>query len=239
MSAQRDRWGNIAWLYQRSKADAVYDLLGVTFAEASGNLDLPGTLDVTGAVTLDSTLSVAGVPTFAAEPIVAIDSAVTNAVVDALTLRATSTGTPTAGLGPGVVFESENSTPAVHEQARIEVDWAVNTADSEDSDMRFYCYDGGAKTLMASLIGATPEVVIPVNLDVDAVIDLKGDGTNVIVLDTAATNFFKITATGQGGVTLDATLNTAPANTFLGYVKVDMNGTPGYVPIYTAPPTTT
>lgn len=58
MSSSFDKWGGPAWAFQ-SKIDAVYDLLGATF-DASNNLDLPGTLDVTGAATLDSTLGVTG-----------------------------------------------------------------------------------------------------------------------------------------------------------------------------------
>lgn len=159
MSSTRDRWGGPSWAFQ-DKEDAFYDLSGGSTLDSSGNLDLGGTLDVTGAVTFDSTLAVTGastltgVVTFSAEPIIAIDSAATNTVVDAATFRVTSTGTPAAGLGVGLVFELENDTPATHEAARIEVDWATETAGSEDSDIRFDVYDGGSKITALSLIGA-------------------------------------------------------------------------------------
>lgn len=61
MSSNYDRWKSPAWMFQ-SKADAVYDLLGgATFS--GSDLDLAGTLDVTGATVLDSTLQVDGAAT--------------------------------------------------------------------------------------------------------------------------------------------------------------------------------
>jgi hypothetical protein len=158
MSSVREMWGSPAWMFQ-SKADAFYDLSGGSTL-SSGNLDLAGTLDVTGAATFDSTVTITGtltqtgVATFAVEPIVAVDDANNNTTVDLLTLRHTTSGTPAASLGGALVFDLENSTPAVHEAGRIEVDWETVTAASEDSDMRFQVYNGGTKVTPLSLIGA-------------------------------------------------------------------------------------
>ena len=70
-------------------------------------------------------------------------------------------------------------------------------------------------------------------------VTIAGDATDTIVLNTVATNLLTVTADGQGGVSIDGTLNTAAADAFEGYITVDINGTPGYIPIWSAPPTTT
>jgi hypothetical protein len=175
MSSVNDLWGGPSWAFQ-TKADATYDLLEGATLDTSGNLTLVGALDVQG-ITNDLTLTQTGVATFAVEPIVAIDQAGTNAVVDAMTLRVTSTGTPAAGLGVALVFETENDAPATHEAGRIEVDWATETAASEDSDMRFDVYDGGSKVTPLAIIGATPSVLVTGNLDVTGDITLTDGGT--------------------------------------------------------------
>jgi hypothetical protein len=234
MSSAFDRWGGPAWAFQ-SKADAFYDISDGS-SLSSGNLDLAGTLDVTGAVTLDSTaeitgtLTQTGVATFAAEPIVAIDSATTAAVVDGLTVRVTSTGTPAAGLGTAIVFESENDAPATHEAGRIEVDWATVTAASEDSDMRFDVYDGGTKVTPLAIIGATPQVTVTGQLGVTSIATFNAEP--VVAIDSAVTAAvvdamtLRVTSTGTPAAGLGAGLvfdleNDAPATHEAARIEVD------------------
>ncbi len=74
-----------------------------------------------------------------------IDSAVTNAIQDVLTLSSTSTGTVTAGLGSGLVFNVEDL-GGIEEQGSIDVLLTDVTDASEDADMTFNLNRAGTIT---------------------------------------------------------------------------------------------
>lgn len=64
--------------------------------------------------------SFSGVKTFTATPVVAIDDASNNAVTDVLTLKHTTSGDPSAGMGVGVGVTIENDTDATTECANLD-----------------------------------------------------------------------------------------------------------------------
>jgi hypothetical protein len=67
------------------------------------------TLDVTGATTLGSTLAVTGAVTGSAGATVAKEDSGTNTVLNPITVKRTSSGTPAAGIGAGVEFTTETA----------------------------------------------------------------------------------------------------------------------------------
>lgn len=66
------------------------------------------------------------------------DDAATNTVVDLITLTKSTTGTPAAGLGSGILFRGEGaSNGAMYDQARISTYWTTATAGAGSSDLTF------------------------------------------------------------------------------------------------------
>lgn len=88
-------------LFKIARADGAATIQGVS--SVSSNLDLSGTLDVTGAATLDSTLAVAGASTLAAVAATTVDASgrITSTVAAGLPVfkLALTSDTPTVAFG--------------------------------------------------------------------------------------------------------------------------------------------
>ena len=96
-----------------------------------------------------TTLALTGVQT------ITTDSATTNADIPTLTLRATSTGTPAAGIGPSIEFESETSAGApgnVEIGGVLALEATDVTSTSEDFDFVFNLMAAGAAATEAARI---------------------------------------------------------------------------------------
>lgn len=75
---------------------------------------------------------------------VTVDSATTNAVITPFEIKATSTGTPAAGIGTGLSFSTETSVGNVETGAAIRAITTDVTSGSEDFDLSFLTMAAGA-----------------------------------------------------------------------------------------------
>ena len=134
--------------------------------------------DSGGALTFDgSVLAVTGTQT------ITTDSATTNADIPVITLRATSTGTPAAGIGPSIEFESETTAggPGNVEIGGVLALEATDVgAATEDFDFVFDTMAGGATAVERMRISSLGVVTASVFSG-----DLTIDGTAFVTVDTA------------------------------------------------------
>jgi len=134
--------------------------------------------DSGGALTFDgSVLAVTGTQT------ITTDSATTAADIPVLTLRATSTGTPAAGIGPSIEFESETAAggPGNIEIGGLIASEATDVGGAtEDFDFVFSTMAGGTAAAERMRIASTGIVTAPVFSG-----DLTIDGSAFVTVDTA------------------------------------------------------
>jgi hypothetical protein len=148
--------------------------------------------DSGGLLTFDgSTLAVTGTQT------ITTDSATTNADIPVLTLRATSTGTPAAGIGPSIEFEAETSAGGpgnVEIGGLLALEATDVTSTSEDFDFVFQLMAAGAAAAEVARITSTGSLFLDEKAAADA--DVAGQGQ--IWVSTGTTNDLYFTDdTGQ------------------------------------------
>lgn len=86
-------------------------------------------------------------------------SSTTNAVVDCAEIKLDSTGTPTAGIGAGLVFKVDDA-GGVEEQASIDCVLTTVTNGSEDADVVFKVNKAGTMTEMLRIDGSAQSLVV-------------------------------------------------------------------------------
>lgn len=155
-----------------SQGGTVTKILGL---DASGP-----TVVVTGGLTVSGTLAVTGATTESAAKTITVDNASNNAVTDILNLSHSTSGTPAAGLGVGLVFKGENATPAVIEIASIDAVYTDVTAGAEYADIVFNVITNGSSLELMRLDSSTDTVSISGNL--------ATTGTSTVTVDNATTN---------------------------------------------------
>ena len=138
--------------------------------------------DSGGLLTFDgTTLALTGNQT------ITVDSATTAADIPVLTLRATSTGTPAAGIGPSIEFEAETSAGApgnVEIGGLLALEATDVTSTSEDFDFVFQLMSAGAAAAEVARITSTGSLFLDEKAEADP--DVAGQGQ--IWVDIATTN---------------------------------------------------
>lgn len=104
----------------------------VTIPDASGTLPL-----------LSFAQSWTAIQTFTAAPVIAIDSATTNALVTVGTLKLTTSGTAAASLGPQLLWQIEDAAGNVEDAGFLGCRWTDATNGSEDSEYVFRLKQAG------------------------------------------------------------------------------------------------
>jgi hypothetical protein len=152
-----------------------------TGVEWTSNVDVPGTLDVTGAVALDSTLTVAGAATF--------NGSVTMGDADDIIL-ATGTGTK-IGTAVGQKLAFYNATPVVQPAAAAQAAAAAQTQDAVTDST-----GGSVSTTLAAITAPAADATTSLTADMTAVKNalasiaaqlakIKTDVTNIKTLQDA------------------------------------------------------
>jgi len=134
---------------------------------------------------------------------VAKDDAVTNTVTDVAQLNHSSSGTPAAGFGTGLLFTAESSTTDAQQMARIQATWSTATHASRASTLDFQTVTGaGALTTQLSILGnGTAVHSAPVRLKGYTVATLPAgvQGDTAFCTDLLLPAFLAV-ATGGGAV---------------------------------------
>jgi hypothetical protein len=140
--------------------DSASNITSGTLANARlpSNVDLGGTLDVTGATTLDSTVTVAGASTLNNSLLVDY-----NAVIP-VTLKRDS-GSNGHGVGVEYKLGDSASASAGHSYGQVIVGIADNTDGGEDGNFYINLSDDGSMTEMLRVIGASGGVAIGNSVD--------------------------------------------------------------------------
>jgi hypothetical protein len=152
-----------------------------TGVEWTSNVDVPGTLDVTGAAVLDSTLTVAGAATF--------NGSVTMGDADDIIL-ATGTGTK-IGTAVGQKLAFYNATPVVQPAAAAQAAAAAQTQDAVTDST-----GGSVSTTLAAITAPAADATTSLTADMTAVKNaltsiaaqlakIKTDVTNIKTLQDA------------------------------------------------------
>lgn len=88
---------------------------------------------------------------------IGIADSATNTVSDALILRHQG-GTVDVGFGTGLLFQAENEAGTMHTIAGIDAVWVDDVDATEDSDLKFYTMEAGAKVLVATMNANDPSL---------------------------------------------------------------------------------
>ena len=185
--------------------------IGINTASPNYTLDVNGTTNTVGQLSLPSMIS------NTVDPIYAIRSiATTNVGVRALSLRAESTGTPTVGFGTLLDFEVETSSTNTERAGYIGVSSTDITSGSEDFAMSFGLMQNGAT------YDSKMELNSAGDLQIDG--DLTVTGTNIttgvdlpIIIDRSSA----LTTVGSPPLFLRATSTGTPTvgfGTSLGFI---------------------
>jgi len=88
------------------------------------------------------------------------EDAVTNAVTNVVTINHSSTGTPAAGFGAGLLFTLESATVANREAALIATDWETAADATREAALVFSVYDHAAayECLRMDGVGSVPRL---------------------------------------------------------------------------------
>lgn len=169
---------------------------GATAAEWSSNIDIPGTLDVTGAVVLDSTLGVTGVSTF------------TGDVVANNIRRATSDGSDSSwvgisggGAGAGLGDYSRGATALLFGNEHATQGGKLVLATGNVAGASIDLHTGGTSRLLISDAGA---------------INVTGSITTTGAISVGTSLAVDTTLTVTGAATLSGTLAVTGASTLTG-----------------------
>lgn len=127
---------------------------------ASADLRVEGDTDINLLFTQASTDRVGiGTATPATKLHVTIDNAVTNAVTNLLTLNHSSSGTPAAGFGTGLLFAGESDTTLAQSMGSVNVEWATATHASRKARLTLNAYDTAIREgLRVEASGSAPMI---------------------------------------------------------------------------------
>ena len=171
-----------------------FDIDGTNFDVdgSNGNTTVGGTLTVSGATATvsDGTLSVTD------------DNAATAAVVDVLSVNASSTGTVAANFGVGLTFDAEDL-GGIEEQGSIDLVFTDVTDASEDTQFEFRVQEAGAITAELTVAGGgiSLETGATVN-DISDDTDLTDSSATALVTENAVKTYVDAQVGGIGN-TLD------------------------------------
>jgi len=141
------------------------------------------------------TISSGGNVTFSQTATVDVESATTNAVINTLTLKAQSSGTPAVGIGTGMQFQVETAAGNVETGGAIRIVTTGLTPTDEEVDLVFYSMRNGSLTEAFRFDSDLDTLDITGTLTVDAgsstgthlEITTSGNGHNFDMVDGSAT----------------------------------------------------
>lgn len=195
--------------------------LSLTSSNASGNYNTVVTTATSmgqsstitipdpGAATANFLLSagaqtIAGAQTFSAKPLVTVNDATANAVVDVLQLTHSTSGTAAAGIGTGISIQSEDASGNVQEIVSIDSTLTTATHGSEDADVIINAMLNGTMTPAVTIDASDQSLTIGQNAtDADNIDKLR------IYSQTASRGSLMIQATANTGDTVTSITNAA------------------------------
>ena len=159
---------------------------------ASGTATLGNILiDNGGTIGSDSdsdaiTIGSGGVVTFSQAPVVDVESATTNSIINTLILRAQSSGTPAVGIGTGMRFEVETAAGNVEQGAAIRAVTTSLTPTDEEIDLAFYSMQNGSLVEAFRYDSTNDLLDVKGSIKIGSAEELKSNGTIKISADSDA-----------------------------------------------------
>ena len=205
-------------LLTADQADDAGDEWMLQSTAASNDLEFSNDTTTSGTHVLKLSVATTGIITTTNDLIVANDSATTNAVSDLFTISSTSTGTPAAGIGVGMLFQVEDG-GTTEQQGSIDVVLQTVTDTSEDADMIFSLNTAGTINEVLRLIGITTATtgssmtLTQITTETNAILDIlsltNSTGTAAANAGLGITWDFEDAGGNEEQASLDVQLTTA------------------------------